>query len=65
MNWAEIHQISVLGIDEIVLKRGHRDYVVIVTSKTSTGVSMLRGLARLSEKRWNSLSPAFPQAYKR
>jgi transposase len=41
VNWAEIHQISVLGIDEIALKRGHRDYVVIVTHKTSTGVSIL------------------------
>jgi transposase len=41
VNWAKIHQISVLGIDEIALKRGHRDYVVIVTSKTSTGVSVL------------------------
>ena len=41
VNWAKIHQISVLGIDEIALKRGHRDYVVIVTSKTSSGVSVL------------------------
>jgi transposase len=41
VNWAKIHQISVLGIDEIALKRGHRDYVVIVTSKTSSGVSIL------------------------
>jgi hypothetical protein len=41
VNWAKIHQISVLGIDEIALKRGHRDYVVIVTHKTSTGVSIL------------------------
>ena len=29
VNWAENHQISVLGIDEIALKRGHRDYVVL------------------------------------
>ena len=41
VNWAKIHQISVLGIDEIALKRGHRDYVVIVTHKTSSGVSIL------------------------
>lgn len=41
VNWAEIHQISVLGIDEIALKRGHRDYVVIVTHQTSMGVAIL------------------------
>jgi transposase len=41
VNWADIHQISVLGIDEIALKRGHRDYVVIVTHQTSMGVAIL------------------------
>lgn len=41
VNWTEIHQISVLGIDEIALKRGHRDYVVIVTHQTTTGVAIL------------------------
>jgi transposase len=41
VNWAEIEQIQVLGIDEIALKRGHRDYVVIVTQQTSAGVVLL------------------------
>lgn len=41
VNWTELDSIRVLGIDEIALKRGHRDYVVIVTHQTSTGVSIL------------------------
>lgn len=41
VNWADFDQISTIGIDEIALKRGHRDYVVIVTHKTSNGVSIL------------------------
>ncbi len=31
VNWSEWEEIKVLGIDEIALKRGHRDYVVLVT----------------------------------
>jgi transposase len=33
VNWAEFEQVGVLGLDEIALKKGHRDYVVIVTAR--------------------------------
>ena len=32
LNWEKFQQIEILGIDEIALKRGHRDYVVLVTT---------------------------------
>lgn len=35
--WEALPPFSVLGIDEIALKKGHRDYVVIVTARLSTG----------------------------
>ncbi len=31
MNWDEFERIEVVGLDEIALKRGYRDYVVLVT----------------------------------
>jgi transposase len=31
VNWDEWEEIEVVGVDEIALKRGHRDYVVIIT----------------------------------
>ena len=35
--WEALPPFTVLGIDEIALKKGHRDYVVIVTARLSTG----------------------------
>ena len=31
VNWDEWKEIEIVGVDEIALKRGHRDYVVLVT----------------------------------
>ena len=31
VNWDEFDQIEVVGIDEIALKRGHRDYITLVS----------------------------------
>jgi transposase len=36
-DWAALPLFTVLGIDEIALKKGHRDYVVIVTARVPTG----------------------------
>jgi transposase len=42
VNWEELSDIEVVGIDEIALKRGHRDYVVLVTTPlTPKGVEVL------------------------
>ena len=32
MDWSKFERIEILGIDEIALKKGHRDYVVLVTT---------------------------------
>ncbi len=39
--WSSFESIAVMGIDEISLKRGHRDYVTIITTKTAQGVAVL------------------------
>lgn len=42
VDWVEWERLGVLGIDEIALKKGHRDFAAIVTTRTSDGeVSVL------------------------
>lgn len=44
VNWDEIQQLEILGLDEIALKKGHRDFVVPVTTRTADGGLKLLGL---------------------
>lgn len=37
VNWRDVGQLKIIGLDEIALKRGHRDYVVLVTTPLATG----------------------------
>src|SRR5215210_3376949 len=37
VDWQTLEAFSVLGIDEIALKKGHRDFVAVLTAKTASG----------------------------
>jgi transposase len=37
VNWDQFQRLDVLGLDEIALKKGHRDYVVIVSARLASG----------------------------
>ena len=37
VDWSEFVRLEVLGLDEIALKKGHNDYVVIVTARLRSG----------------------------
>jgi transposase len=37
IDWVALEPFSVLGIDEIALKKGHRDFVAVITAKTVSG----------------------------
>jgi transposase len=37
VQWGEVKRVKILGLDEIALKKGHRDFVVIVTGKSASG----------------------------
>ena len=37
VNWAEVQGRKILGLDEIALKKGQRDFVVIVTARSAAG----------------------------
>jgi transposase len=41
VNWDHIKKIGLLGIDEISLKKGFRDFVTVLTAKTEAEVQML------------------------
>lgn len=42
--WDEIKQLEILGIDEIALKKGHRDFVVLVTTRQADDQLKLLGV---------------------
>jgi len=44
VDWAALPAFSVLGLDEIALKKGHRDYVVVVTAQGPDGSLHLLGI---------------------
>ncbi len=41
VEWQEYGELPTLGIDEIALKKGHRDFVVLLTTPTTAGVRVL------------------------
>jgi transposase len=48
VNWFELERLEVVGLDEIALKKGHNDYVVIVTARLKDG--QLKLLAILPDR---------------
>lgn len=41
VNWGEIKSLNVIGIDEISLKKGHKDFVTIVTARDGDKITIL------------------------
>ena len=41
VNWNAFERLEIIGVDEVALKRGHRDYVVLVTASLPEGVEVL------------------------
>ena len=42
VDWEQFQRLDVLGLDEIALKKGHRDYVVIVTARLNYNRTWVR-----------------------
>ena len=53
VNWSGFEELGVMGIDEIALKKGHQDYVVIVTARLNDGQVKL--LAVLPDRKKKTL----------
>jgi len=50
VDWSEIVEIKTLGLDEIALKKGHRDYVTLATGRLSDGKIIILGVLPGHEK---------------
>lgn len=50
VNWEAIKRIDVLGMDEISLKKGHKDFVSIVTGRSSAKLTILAVLKDREKK---------------
>lgn len=46
VDWDAIEQLDVLGLDEIALKKGHRDFVALITARQADGQLRLLGVLR-------------------
>jgi transposase len=66
VQWGEVKQVKILGIDEIALKKGHRDFVVIVTGKATSGeVKVLAVLPDRTKQTVKQFLEAMPRRVKR
>lgn len=50
VDWSGVVEIKTLGLDEIALKKGHRDYVTLVTGRLSDGKIIILGVLPGHEK---------------
>jgi transposase len=50
VNWFELARLEVIGLDEIALKKGHKDYVVIVSARLRDGQLKLLAILPNREK---------------
>ncbi len=50
VDWSAYTRLEVLGVDEIALKKGHRDFVTIVTARLAPGQVVLLGVLATREK---------------
>jgi transposase len=50
VDWSVITEIEILGLDEIALKKGHRDYVTLVTGRLRDGEILILGVLPGHEK---------------
>jgi transposase len=66
VQWGEVKRVKILGLDEIALKKGHRDFVVIVTGKsTSDEVKVLAVLPDRKKQTVKQFLERMPRRVKR
>jgi transposase len=51
VNWSEIDELGTIGIDEIALKKGHKDYAAVVTARQKDGQNRILAVLPDRKKR--------------
>jgi transposase len=65
VNWKEIRKIDILGLDEISLKKGHKDFVTIVTAFTGGKTVILAVLGDRRKKTVKKFLKTIPKRLKK
>lgn len=62
VNWDEFTELQIIGIDEIAMRKGHRDFVAIITTRRSDGhVALLGVLADRQKETVRQFLESIPQ----
>lgn len=64
VDWAQYPRLGLLGLDEIALKKGHRDFVVIVTARTDERIVILGVLANRKKETVVAFLRSIPERLK-
>ena len=61
INWKDVSRLDVLGLDEISLKKGHRDFVTIITGHIETETVLLGVLSDRKKATVKAFLSGIPQ----
>jgi len=65
VNWDEIERLNVIGLDEIALKKGHKDFVVIVTARDCDNITILAVLNDRKKSTVKAFLSSIPERLKK
>ena len=64
VDWSQLSELPIIGVDEISLKKGHRDYVAMITARLSNHQNHI--LAVLKDRQKETVKEfflVFPSGY--
>ena len=56
VDWSQVSDLKTIGIDEIAMKKGHKDYAAIITARQADG--QLKILGVLADRKKKALAPS-------
>jgi transposase len=65
INWDEITQLNCIGIDEIALKKGHKDFVTVVSAFVNKKLNVIALLKERTKEAIKDFFSAFPIGYEK
>lgn len=65
VDWSVIQELDIIGVDEVSLKKGHKDFVVIVTGRTNDETHLLAVLEDRSKATVKNFFSSIPKRLRR